>query len=133
MNEFNRNLKLAIAVTLVAVWAITWLADTPVLGNLMLPLVVAPLVQYTSAQFHQPIMWRNRQSLLTLLAIAAALGAMFLLSRIVSEEQGKAFTHSAIFIVPIWALSTLGLVKQATALAQMAPNYSLKRTAADRL
>ena len=132
-NEFIRNLKLAIAVTLVTVWAVTWLAEVPFFGTLMLPLVVAPLVQYTSAHFHQPVVWRNRQALITLGVIAVAFGMLFLLSRVVPEEQGKAFIHSAFFVVPVWALSTFGLVRQATALARMAPNYSLKRTAADGL
>jgi len=130
-NEFIRNLKLAIAVTLVTVWAVTWLAETPFFGNLMLPLLLAPLVQYSSAHFHQRIVWRNKQVLVSFGVIAAIFCVLFLLSRVVSEEQGKAFMHSAIFVVPVWALSTLGLVRQATALARMAPNYSLKRTAAD--
>lgn len=113
-SEFWRHFRLAIAISLVCTWAVTWLADTPVLRSTNLLLVIAPFVQYTSAQWNRPVAWRTRDFGRGLLMIAALVGVVFLFSHLVSDAEMGDFTHSAAFIVPIWVLSTWGLVLQAT-------------------
>ncbi len=120
-SEFWRYFRLAIAISLVCVWAITGFVDTPVLSSMNTSLLlIAPFVQYTSAQWKQPVVWRTRESLPALLVIAAFLGAGYVLSQFVSDAAMREFRHGPIFILPMWALYTWALVLQATRVAASA-------------
>jgi hypothetical protein len=117
--EFLRNLRLAIAITLVCIWAMGSLATIPVLDGAYL-LVIAPMIQRTHAEWNQPIVWRHRESAVAMLVVGALILGAFLLPKWVPEEAGRAFMHSPPVVLAIWLLATLALVRQATEIARVA-------------
>jgi len=119
-SEFLRNLRLAIAVMLVCVWAMGSLCAIPVLDNANFLLGIAPVVQYTSAQWNQRIVWRHREGVIAILAVGALIAGAFLLSKWIPEEEGRAFMHSPPVVLAIWLLVTLAMVRQATEIARAA-------------
>jgi len=73
----------------------------------------------------------TRKSILTLLVVVTAVGLVIFLASFVPKEAAEAFMRNPAFVFPVWVLTTWGLVRQATSMAAAAPNYSLKRTAAE--
>ena len=107
-----RNLRLVAATTLLSLWGFTHLAATPVLGDTILPLLVALLIAPGSV-FGQ---WAaNKAGVKALIAALLALIAItLLLYTLGSEQELLAFSHSPYFVLPVWALGLFGLVRNAT-------------------
>lgn len=117
--DFSRNFRLVAATTLAAVWAYSHLARTPWLGDTVAPLVIALLIA-------PGVNWRLRgsQLLLALLALVVITALLFWAG---SDAALDAFSHSPWFVLPLWALTMFGLVRNAVsaersaALAKDAP------------
>lgn len=104
-----RNLRLVIATTLVSVWGYSHLAQTPVLGETLLPLICALLVA-------PGLPWAGSRALRFLLfAFVGFLVLVALLYWKGSDVALWAFTHSPWFVLPLWLLAMFGLVRNATA------------------
>jgi len=115
--DFVGNLKLAIAITLICIWAMGSLCAIPALDSAYL-LGVAPMVQRTYAEWSRPIIWRPREAAKVILLVGAFILGAFLLSKWVPEEAGRAFVHSPPFVLAVWVLGTLAMVRQATEIAR---------------
>jgi hypothetical protein len=107
-----RNLRLVAATTLLSLWGFTHLAATPVLGDTILPLLVALLIAPGSV-FGQWV--ADKAGVKALIAALLALSAItLLLYGLGSEQELLAFSHSPYFVLPVWALGLFGLVRNAT-------------------
>lgn len=114
-SEFLHNLKLAIAVTMVCVWAAITLSNVAILEGMSYSLLfIASLVQYPDSPWSQRLLWHPRESTLAVLAVIALIAACWLLSKLVPDESTKAFFHSPLFVLSASALCILALVRQAT-------------------
>jgi hypothetical protein len=116
--DVARNLRLVAATTLLSLWGFTHLAATPVLGDTILPLLVALLIAPGSV-FGQWV--ANRAGVKGLIAALLALVAItLLLYGLGSEQELLAFSHSPYFVLPVWALGLFGLVRNATSAERFA-------------
>lgn len=109
-NDISRNLRLVVATTLLAAWGYAHLARTPVLGDTIAPLVAALLVA-PGAGWFEPRRGDYRRLLLGLFALCAL---TWLLLRVGTGESLVAFARSPYFVLPVWALALVGLVRNAT-------------------
>jgi hypothetical protein len=118
MNQvFLRNLKLAIAVSLVCLWC--FLTVTQALRGFSGLLFVAAILQWPARQFTAPLVWRWREGIRSILLLTAIFGCFWLLSRIFSEEVLNEFMRNPLVVFILWVLCMWGLVRQATSLAQV--------------
>lgn len=126
--DFSRNLRLVVATTLLSLWAFTHLAETPVLGDTILPLLVALLIAPGSI-FGQ---WAaNKAGVKALIAALLSLAAItLLLYGLGSAQELLAFSHSPYFVVPVWVLGLFGLVRNATSAERSAASASAAPAAA---
>lgn len=110
--DIARNLRLVAATTLVSVWGYSHLAQTPVVGDTIAPLLLALLVAPGSG-FDR---WRANRSGVAALAVAlvALVAITMLLYGAGTEQELVAFAHNPYFVVPVWALALFGLVRNAT-------------------
>lgn len=111
--DLTRNFRLVVATTLVSLWAFAHLARTPVLGDSLLPLLLALLIAPGSVF----VRWRTgRAGVLALVGAVLAFLALTLLLYGASEsaQELRAFSHSPYFVVPVWALALFGLARNAT-------------------
>ena len=111
--DFLGNLKLAIAITLVCIWAMGSLCTIPPLDSGYL-LAIAPMLQRTYAEWNRPFVWRHREGAMVILLVGAFILGAFLLSKWVPEDAGRAFVHSPPFVLAVWLFGTLAMVRQAT-------------------
>ena len=116
--DFFRNLRLVVATSLLSLWGFSHLAETPVLGDTVLPLVVA-LVIAPGSIFGE---WRrSRYGAWLLVAglfmFAALTAALHWLS---SEQSLSALSRSPFLIIPLWTLALIGLVRNATTAERLA-------------
>lgn len=108
--DFLRNLRLVASVTLLTVWGYSHLAATPVLGDTILPLLLALLIA-PGANWSERLGQGYRPWLFAVLALVALTGLMFWAG---TEQSLDAFAHSPWFVLPVWALALFGLVRNAT-------------------
>lgn len=114
-NAFVLNLRLSFAVALVTVWAVSSLADVPYVGDSLLPLLIAPTLLFTRAQWLQPKPLRD--DIKMLLLIGVVLLAAYPLFRYVSDAQVRWISHNPIFVIAVWSSAVFLLVKRATAMS----------------
>ena len=111
-SDFVRNLRLVAATLLLSVWGFAHLAWTPVLGETILPLLLALLVAPKTGFGH----WGTDKA--AALAMLVALVALFALTALMfafgTEPSLVAFAHSPYFVLPIWTLGLIGLARNAT-------------------
>jgi hypothetical protein len=125
--HFARHLKLAIAVSLLCLWCALMVLDV---ADLPLLLLASGMLQWPREQFTAPTVWKWREGLLSLLALASIFFLFWLASRVVSEQALKSFWHNPATVFVFFAIGMFGLVRQATVQQRrLAPNNSLKRTA----
>lgn len=104
-----RNLRLTAATTLLSLWGYSHLAQTPMLGDTAAPLIAALLIAPGAS-------WHGRGNYrFLLLALLAFVAITVLLFQSGSEATLQAFSQSPWFVIPVWALSLFGLVRNATA------------------
>lgn len=126
-SDFTRNLRLVVSTLLLSLWGYSHLAQTPMLGDTILPLVVALVVAPGSLFGSWRHGWSRSKSLLAVLFLLAT---CVLLYRFGSEPALAAFSHSPYFVVPVWALGLIGLTRNATsaerleALVSVAPMHA---------
>lgn len=108
---FVRNARLVASTTLLSVWGYSHLAATPVLGDTILPLLIALFIAPGANWFERRGNGGYRPWLFALLALVALTGLMFWAG---TEESLAAFAHSPWFVLPVWALALFGLVRNAT-------------------
>lgn len=108
--DFMRNVRLVASTTLLSVWGYSHLAATPVLGDTILPLLVALFIA-PGANWFEHRQGGYRHWLFALLALVTLTGLMFWAG---TEETLGAFTHSPWFVLPVWATALFGLVRNAT-------------------
>lgn len=126
--DFVRNLRLVAATTLLSLWGFTHLAATPVLGDTILPLLVALLIAPGSV-FGQWV--ANKAGVKALIAALLALIAItLLLYGLGSEQDLLAFSHSPYFVLPVWVLGLFGLVRNATSAERSAASVRAASAAA---
>lgn len=126
--DFARNLRLVAATTLLSLWGFTHLAATPVLGDTILPLLVALLIAPGSV-FGQWV--ANKAGVKALIAALLALIAItLLLYGLGSEQDLLAFSHSPYFVLPVWVLGLFGLVRNATSAERSAASVRAASAAA---
>jgi hypothetical protein len=109
--DLGRNVRLVASTTLLSVWGYSHLAATPVLGETILPLLVALFIAPGANWFERRVHGGNRPWLFALLALVALTGLMFWAG---TEETLDAFAHSPWFVLPVWVLALYGLVRNAT-------------------
>lgn len=102
-----RNLRLVLAASLVTVWAYSHLVRTPLLGDSMIPLLLALLVA-------PGVAWHGTR---TYRFVALALVGLVVLTALLywagTETALQGFAHSPWFVVPLGALALFGLVRNA--------------------
>lgn len=108
---FVRNVRLVASATLLSLWGYSHLAATPVLGDTILPLLVALFIAPGANWFERRGHGGYRPWLFALFALVALTGLMFWAG---TEESLAAFAHSPWFVLPVWALALYGLVRNAT-------------------
>ena len=106
-----RNLRLVASATLLSVWGYSHLAATPVLGDTIVPLLVALLIAPGANWFDRRGSAGYRPWLFAVFAVVALTGLMFWAG---TEEALDAFSHSPWFVLPVWFLALYGLVRNAT-------------------
>jgi hypothetical protein len=116
--HFQRNMKLAIAVSLMCLWAYAAVERVPFLGDTFVAPLVAVFLQYSRQQWSQRIVWRSREGFLSLAFLGALLGVAWLLAQFVPEDAFKRVAYSPPIVFTVWSLFVFGLVRQATRLAQ---------------
>lgn len=109
--DFLRNVRLVVSTTLLSVWGYSHLAATPVLGDTILPLLLALFIAPGANWFERRDNGGYRPWLYALLALVALTGLMFWAG---TEETIDAFEHSPWFVLPVWVLALYGLVRNAT-------------------
>jgi len=109
-SDFLRNARLVASTTLLSVWGYSHLAATPVLGEMILPLVLALLIA-PGANWLERRASGYRPWLFAVFALVALTGLMYWLG---TEESLGAFAHGPWFVLPVWALALFGLVRNAT-------------------
>jgi hypothetical protein len=109
--DFLRNVRLVVSTTLLSVWGYSHLAATPVLGDTILPLLLALFIAPGANWFERRDNGGYRPWLYALLALVALTGLMFWAG---TEETIDAFAHSPWFVLPVWVLALYGLVRNAT-------------------
>lgn len=111
--DFIRNLRLVAATVLLSVWGYAHLVATPVLGKSILPLLLALLIapgRHWSA-------WRGATWGLAIMLVLVATTLLYVGG---TRETLEAVTHSPYFVVPIWLLGCIGLVRNATTAERLA-------------
>jgi hypothetical protein len=103
-----RNVRLVASTTLLSVWGYSHLAATPMLGDTILPLLLALFIAPGANWFGDS---GYRPWLYALVALVALTGLMFWAG---TEEAIDAFAHSPWFVLPVWVLALYGLVRNAT-------------------
>jgi len=126
--HFLRNLKLAIAVSLVCLWAFASVEQIAFLGDTFVLPIIAVFLQYTEQQWNRVVVLKWRDGVLTLVVLAVIFGSGWLLSETVPQETLRSVWHNPAVVFVVWALWVCALVRQASQISRMAPNYSLKRT-----
>jgi hypothetical protein len=106
-----RNVRLVASATLLSVWGYSHLAATPVLGDTILPLLLALFIAPGANWFERRDNSGYKPWLYALLALVALTGLMFWAG---TEETIGAFAHSPWFVLPVWVLALYGLVRNAT-------------------
>ena len=106
-----RNVRLVASTTLLSVWGYSHLAATPVLGDTILPLLLALFIAPGANWFERRDNSGYKPWLYALLALVALTGLMFWAG---TEETIGAFAHSPWFVLPVWVLALYGLVRNAT-------------------
>ena len=106
-----RNVRLVASATLLSVWGYSHLAATPVLGDTILPLLLALFIAPGANWFERRDNSGYKPWLYALLALVALTGLMFWAG---TEETIDAFAHSPWFVLPVWGLALYGLVRNAT-------------------
>ena len=106
-----RNARLVASTTLLSLWGYSHLAATPVLGDTILPLLVALLIAPGANWFQRRGNGGYRPWLFAVLAMVALTGLMFWAG---TEETLGEFSHSPWFVLPVWLLALYGLVRNAT-------------------
>jgi uncharacterized membrane protein YhaH (DUF805 family) len=124
--DFMRNVRLVASTTLLSVWGYSHLASTPVLGDTILPLLLALFVA-PGANWFERRHDGYRPWLFALLALVALTGLMFWAG---TEETISAFAHSPWFVLPVWAMALYGLVRNATGAERSAAAAQAASTAA---
>jgi len=118
MNQiFLRNLRLAIAVSLVCLWC--FLTATQALHGFSGLLYIAAILQWPAKKFTTPLVWRWREDITSILFLVAIFGTFWLLSKAISEEAFNEFVRNPFVVFVFWALCMFGLVRQATSLANV--------------
>jgi hypothetical protein len=116
--HLQRNLKLAIAVSLTCLWAFAAVERVPFLGDTFALPLVAVFLQYSRQQWSQRIVWQWREGLLNLAFLAALFGVTWLMAKFVPEDTFKRVAYSPPVVFVVWAAFVYGLVRQATRLAR---------------
>lgn len=111
--DFIRNLRLVAATVLLSLWGYAHLVATPVLGESILPLLLALLIAPGRS-------WAGWRSATWGLAIVLVLAATALLYLTGTRQGLEAVTQSPYFVVPIWLLGCVGLVRNATTAGRLA-------------
>jgi hypothetical protein len=106
-----RNVRLVASTTLLSVWGYSHLAATPMLGDTILPLLLALFIAPGANWFERRDNGGYKPWLYALLALVALTGLMFWAG---TEETIDAFAHSPWFVLPVWMLALYGLVRNAT-------------------
>jgi hypothetical protein len=114
MDQFQRNLKLALAVSLVCLWAFAAVEEIEFLGDTFVLPIAAVFLQYRAQQWHQRIVWRWRQGILSFAFLGGLFGFAWLLSKFVSQETFRLVAHNPAFVLCVWAFFVFGLARQAT-------------------
>lgn len=109
--DLNRNLRLVVSTLLLSVWGYSHLVETPRLGDTIAPLVVALLIAPGSPLAGWRNGWSRTKSLLAALFLLALCALLYWSG---SEQALAAFSHSPYFVLPVWALGLIGLVRNAT-------------------
>lgn len=110
-SDFMRNVRLVASTTLLSLWGYSHLAQTPLLGDLVAPLIVALLIAPGANWFDRRAYGSWRSWLLAVLALIVFTGLLFWMG---SEASLEAFSHSPWFVLPVWGLALVGLVRNAT-------------------
>ena len=106
-----RNGRLVASTTLLSVWGYSHLSATPMLGDTILPLLLALFIAPGANWFERRDNSGYKPWLYALLALVALTGLMFWAG---TEETIGAFAHSPWFVLPVWVLALYGLVRNAT-------------------
>jgi hypothetical protein len=116
-SDFTRNLRLVASTLLLSLWGYSHLAQTPGLGDTILPLVVALVIAPGSpfAQWHSG--WSRAKSLFAVLFLLAVTALLY---RFGTGQALDAFAHSPYFVVPVWTLGLIGLARNATSAERLA-------------
>jgi len=109
--DFGRNVRLVASTTLLSVWGYSHLDTTPVLGDTILPLLLALFIAPGANWFERRDNGGYKPWWYALLALVALTGLMFWAG---TEETIDAFAHSPWFVLPVWGLALYGLVRNAT-------------------
>lgn len=109
--DFVRNARLVVSATLLSSWGYSHLAQTPVLGDTIAPLVLALLV---APGAHWPGRRGHGGYRFLLVALLAFLALTALLYWTGSEATLVPFAHSPWFVVPVWGMALFGIVRNAT-------------------
>jgi FtsH-binding integral membrane protein len=110
-SDFARNVRLVTATTLLSLWGYSHLEQTSLLGDLIAPLVLALLIAPGANWFERGTRGGHRTWAIALLALVVFTA---LLSWMGSEESLGEFSHSPWFVLPVWLLALVGLVRNAT-------------------
>lgn len=107
--DFMRNVRLVASTTLLSVWGYAHLAQTPLLGDTIAPLLLALLIAPGANWFGRHGGYR-----FLLVALLAFLALTALLYWTGSEATLVPFAHSPWFVVPVWGMALFGIVRNAT-------------------
>ncbi len=105
--------RLGLAILLVTAWAYWHLNATPMLGDMMFPLILAPFLLYTKAHFQREVKVDARGMGTLLGVVGAIILGGFIVSKFVSEADGRAFVHSPAFVISVWLVLVGLLIFQA--------------------
>jgi hypothetical protein len=106
-----RNARLVASTTLLSLWGYSHLAQTPVLGNTVAPLILALLLAPGANWFGRHGRGGYRPLLVALLAFAAITALLYWMG---STATLASFGHSPWLVIPLWGLGLFGLVRNAT-------------------
>ena len=109
--DFARNVRLVASTTLLSLWGYSHLAQTPVLGDTIAPLLLALFMAPGANWFGRHGHGGYRALLVALLAFAAITALLY---RTGSTTTLESFEHSPWFVLPLWGLALVGLVRNAT-------------------
>ena len=127
-NSFVRNLKLAMSISLVCLWAAASIGRVPFLGDGVFILLVATYLQYPARVWVEPLRWKPRQAITGLLFVLSLIAFGWLISHAFSQEEFELIWHSPLFVVLVSTLWVLLIVRLSIQSSQAAPNYSSKPT-----